>query len=412
MEEKNNKKIEYDTNEILRKEKKFDDIMTCAICSVGFSAATSSIVSLITGCIDNPETIPYFIAGGALAVPVFYILLRKLRKKMDDKFRKDMVSAANLMSMMGEVFASDRIIDENTSVFLNEIDLKLSSANIELPSSPKFCINKLLYLINANYFDEISKNMSSLTREKLIHHIIEQTVLYYKRNPKQTFDENDAKEIIDYCILIRPEIKEEIIKEFKASKVKIANEVDYAIERKETKHLVEIDSFEEFLTSVKNNTGYNFDITSESDLNAVILAASNSEQYNKYGNPHTLTWDMDFLSRVLTLIASNYRQQLIDYHEDFSNLALASSLITNSITYALVNKRESVGQREILNTFKNWRYIPFDMQDKILTKLFEEDGIDYSLHPYRLRRDPSLDNKPKIIKLGEIKFNKNKTTEE
>ena len=323
-----------------------------------------------------------------------------------------MVSAANLMSMMQEVFAQDRIIDENTSVFLNELDLQLSEEKIDLPHKQKYCINKLLYLININYFDDIAKTMPSLTREKLIHHLIEQTVTYYKRTKKQTFDENDAKEIIDYCILIRPEIKETIIKEFKASKVKIANEVDYAIEKNDTKHLVEIDSFEDFLTSVKNNKGYNFDITSESDLNAVILAANESKYYKKYGDPHTLNWDMDFLHRVLTLIATNYRQELIEYHNEYSNLELASSLITNSITYALVNKRDCVGQREILSTFKNWHYIPFSMQDKILTKLFEEDGIDYSLHPYRERRDPSLVKKSKIIKLNENFFKNRTTTEE
>ena len=121
---------------------------------------------------------------------------------------------------------------------------------------------------------------------------------------------------------------------------------------------------------------------------------------------------MDFLNRVLMLIATNYRQQLIEYHEDYSNLALATSFILNATTYALVNKKEEVGQREILSTFKNWRYIPFSMQDKILTKLFEEDGIDYSLHPHRERKDPSLIKRPKIIKLNENFFRNNRTTEE
>ena len=173
MESKNKICREYDTEEVLKKEKKFDDIMTCAICSIGFSSATASIASVVTGCFDNPETLPYFIIGGAVATPVFYILLRKLRKKMDENFRKDMVSAANLFSMMGEVFASDRIINENTSVFLNEIDLKFQSNGIDLPSPQKYCLNKFLYLINANYFEEIAKNLSSLTREKLIHQLIE-----------------------------------------------------------------------------------------------------------------------------------------------------------------------------------------------------------------------------------------------
>lgn len=412
MESKNKICREYDTEEVLKKEKKFDDIMTCAICSIGFSSATASIASVVTGCFDNPETLPYFIIGGAVATPVFYILLRKLRKKMDENFRKDMVSAANLFSMMGEVFASDRIINENTSVFLNEIDLKFQSNGIDLPSPQKYCLNKFLYLINANYFEEIAKNLSSLTREKLIHQLIENTVTYYKKTAKQTFDENDAKEILDYCILIRPELKEEIIKEFKSSKVKIANEIDYAIERRETKDLVEFDSFENFLISVEKNKGYNFDITSESDLNALILAATESENIKKYGDASKLNWDMDFLQRVLTLIAADYRQQLIEYHDNYSNLSLASSFISNSITYALVNKRQEVGQREILSTFKNWRYVPFSMQDKILTKLFEEDGLDYSLHPYRERRDPAISKKPKIIKLTDHNFFKKRTTDE
>ena len=120
---------------------------------------------------------------------------------------------------------------------------------------------------------------------------------------------------------------------------------------------------------------------------------------------------MDFLKRVLVLIAANYRQELIEYHNDYSNLALASSLITNSITYALVNNRSEVGQREILSSFKNWRYIPFTMQDKILTKLFEEDEIDYSLHPYRERRDPKVTKSAKIIKLIDHFSRKNKTTD-
>lgn len=411
MKDKKEKKI-LTTEEIMQREKKFDDIMTCAFCSVGFSSATASIISVVTGCIDNPETLPYFIAGGVAALPVFYILLRKLRKKLDNDFRKDMVSAANLFSMMGEFFKQDRIIDENTSVFLYDLELKFKEGNIELPESQMFCLNKLLYLVNLNYFDKIKEKVPSLTREKLISHIIDQTVIYYKRTNKKTFDENDAEEIIDYCLLIHPELKKEIIKEFKSSKVKIANEIDYAIEKNDTKSLVEIDAYESFLTSVQNNTGYNFDITSESDLNAIILLASNHENIRQYGNPDSLNWDMDFLNRVLTLIATNYRQELIEYHKDYSNLALATSFIINTITYALVNKKEEVGQREILNTFKNWRYIPFSMQDKILTKLFEEDGIDYSLHPYRERRDPSLVKKTKVIKLSEYFFKKDTTTEE
>lgn len=409
MKKKNDDEL-LSTDEILKKEKHFEDAMTCAICSIGFSSATATIVSLLTGCIDKPETLPYFIAGGAVASPLFYILLRKLRKKMDDKFRKDMTSAENLFNMMQEVFSPDRIINETTSVFWSDIDLKFESNNIYLPEHEKYCLNKLLYLINLNYFEKISKTLPTITREKLINHVIDQTVIYYKRTAKKTFDENDAKEIIDYCLLIKPEIKEEIISEFKSSKVKIANEKDYAIAKHGNTILYELGLFEEFSLK-QEESGYNFDITSLNDLHTLIVAASEKEYYTQFGNAHELDWDMDFLKRVLVLIAANYRQELIEYHNDYSNLALASSLITNSITYALVNNRSEVGQREILSSFKNWRYIPFTMQDKILTKLFEEDEIDYSLHPYRERRDPKVTKSAKIIKLSDHFFRKNKTTD-
>lgn len=409
MKKKNDDEL-LSTEEILKKEKHFEDAMTCAICSIGFSSATATIVSLLTGCIDKPETLPYFIAGGAVASPLFYILLRKLREKMDDKFRKDMTSAENLLNMMQEVFSPDRIINETTSVFWSDIDLKFESNNIYLPEHEKYCLNKLLYLINLNYFEKISKTLPTITREKLINHVIDQTVIYYKRTAKKTFDENDAKEIIDYCLLIKPEIKEEIISEFKSSKVKIANEKDYAIAKHGNTTLYELGLFEEFSLK-QEESGYNFDITSLNDLHTLIVAASEKEYYTQFGNAHELDWDMDFLKRVLVLIAANYRQELIEYHNDYSNLALASSLITNSITYALVNNRSEVGQREILSSFKNWRYIPFTMQDKILTKLFEEDEIDYSLHPYRERRDPKVTKGAKIIKLSDHFFRKNKTTD-
>ena len=410
MKKKNEEEL-VSADEILKKEKRFEDVMTCAICSIGFSSATATIASLVTGCIDKPETLPYFIVGGAVASPLFYILLRKLRKKMDDKFRKDMTSAENLFNMMQEVFSSDRIINENTSVFWGDIDLKFDSNNIYLPEHEKYCLNKLLYLINLNYFEKISKTLPSITREKLINHIIDQTVIYYKRTAKKTFDENDAKEIIDYCLLIKPEIKEEIISEFKSSKVKIANEKDYAIAKHGSTTLYELGLFEEFTTKQEEQSGYNFDITSQNDLHTLIVGASDQEYYKQFGNAHELDWDMDFLKRILVLIAANYRQELIEYHNDYSNLALATSLITNSITYALVNNRSEVGQREILSSFKNWRYVPFTMQDKILTKLFEEDEIDYSLHPYRERKDPKATKGAKIIKLSDHFFRKNTTTD-
>lgn len=415
MKDKKDNDFEVDYEEIIKNEKAFEENMTCAICSMGFSAATTSIISLITGCIDKPETLPYFIAGGVALTPVMFVLAKRLRKKMDDQFRKDMLTADNLFSMMGEFTKQDRIIDESSSLFLNELSLQLEANKIDLPGEDMISLNKLLFLVNANYFDRISEYLPSLTREKIIDHIIKQAVIYYRNTDRRKFDETDAEKIISYCLLIKPELKKEISQEFKDSKVKLGNMIDYAIERKDKPYDEGSYLFINRSLDSNDSFGYNFDITSESDLHTLIVSACDSEHYKEYGNPHTLDWDMDFLKRILTLIAANHRQELIEIHPDYSNLALASSYITNAITYALVNNRQEVGQRELLSTFKNWHYIPFSMQDKVLTKLFEEDGIDYNLHPYRDRKDPSLERKPKIIKLGEYKFlrnTQNETTEE
>ena len=246
----------------------------------------------------------------------------------------------------------------------------------------------------------------------MINHIINQAAVYYKKTGKKTFDENEAKNILDYCLLISPELKDQIYKEFKESKVNLGGSTDYAINRKKEKSSSRLFT-DGTLTEegLKEKNGYDFDITSMSDINSIIIAANGSKYYQQFGNPNSLDWDMDFLSRVLTTVAFNYRQKLIEYHPDYSNLALATSLITNAITYALVNNRQQVGQREILSSFKNWYYVPFGIQDRTLTKLFEEDGIDYSLHPYRERRDPVLATKQKVIKLSDYNEINNKTTE-
>lgn len=70
--------------------------------------------------------------------------------------------------------------------------------------------------------------------------------------------------------------------------------------------------------------------------------------------------------------------------------------------YALVNNRQQVGQTELINTFKNWDYIPFDMKLSVLNTLFTEEDIDFSTHPFgvsKKREKPAT----KIIQFRQIK---------
>ena len=61
-----------------------------------------------------------------------------------------------------------------------------------------------------------------------------------------------------------------------------------------------------------------------------------------------------------------------------------------------------VSYKEMINAFKNWDYIPFNLQLEILDDLFEQEEISYEEHPYGLKKPKK--NKPKIIR---IEFNRN-----
>ena len=111
-----------------------------------------------------------------------------------------------------------------------------------------------------------------------------------------------------------------------------------------------------------------------------------------------LDWDYDFLRKILVLISTKYRQELVkEYGQEYNNLNLAGTFIYNALSYAVVNNREMVGYKEMINCFKGWNYIPFNLQLDILNDLFEQEEIPYEEHPYGIKMKRS--NKAKIIQI-------------
>ena len=150
------------------------------------------------------------------------------------------------------------------------------------------------------------------------------------------------------------------------------------------------------------NQAPNFDIEDLNQIYSLIGCYVNNEKKQELGNT-MLDWDYDFLRRLLVLISTKYRRQLIDEHGTrHNNLNLTSSFIYNALSYAVVNEREMVGYKEMINAFKNWDYIPFNLQLEFLDDLFEQEEISYEEHPYGLKKPKK--NKPKIIR---IEFNRN-----
>ena len=134
-----------DTEEQIRKENAFNENMSCAICALGFVSATAMLAGLTTGGLNNPHAMHFFIIGGAISTPALFILFKRLRKKMEAKARKDILATDNLFEMLKEISKQDRIIDSETSLFLNEISLAFESHDIKLSGDDMLSLNKLLF---------------------------------------------------------------------------------------------------------------------------------------------------------------------------------------------------------------------------------------------------------------------------
>ena len=326
---------------------------------------------------------------------VFYADRAALKKKSQDRINRDMHHTAQLFLMMKEAHSADHNVTKTSTIFLHELHQEQKKINVEIDDNEQMNINQFLYLINANYYDEIAKKFPDLNREEVIRRLITLILLHLEHNNKTTFDEKDAKEVLDRCLFIKQDLKEEIYKEFKKSKVKFGKQKFYEIIRKDT--TASIESYQKLRETDEKNQAPDFDIEDLNQVYSLIGCYANNEDMQELGNTF-LDWDYDFLRKILVLISTKYRQELVkEYGQEYNNLNLAGTFIYNALSYAIVNNREMVGYKEMLNCFKGWNYIPFNLQLDILDDLFEQEGIPYEEHPYDIKK--KRNNKAKIIQL-------------
>ena len=381
----------------LNKFEKRADKATEIIASIGMATSLSSFLTLIPSTNNDLGIIT---GGTILLSPCVYFGMNYLKEKAKDRQLRDMHHASQLFLMMREGTNADHNVTKSSTLFLHELHQKMNNYDTKIDDNEQMNINQFLYLINANYYDEIIKTFPMLNREEIIRRLIIVILNHLTDNNKTTFDEKDAKEVLGKTIFIKQELKEQIYKEFKKSKVKFGKNKFYEIIRND------IDSspaaYEELRRQDEMNQAPNFDIEDLNQIYSLIGCYVNNEMMQELGNT-MLDWDYDFLRRLLVLISTKYRRQLIDEHGTrHNNLNLTSSFIYNALSYAVVNEREMVGYKEMINAFKNWDYIPFNLQLEILDDLFEQEEISYEEHPYGLKKPKK--NKPKIIR---IEFNRN-----
>ena len=367
------------------KDKEFDkhEKTTEIIASVGMAVALSSFTSLIPG-LSSINTLALITGSTIVTSPFIYYGMKKIKEKLNERVERDMHHASQIALMMQDALETDRQITSMTSLFLKEILEYLEQEQVTLAEDQEMNINQFLYLINANYYEELNKKYPSLNREHLIRHILSVTMSYYQQTNKKTFDENDAKEILNKSFIIPNELKEPIFEEFKKSKIKFGKKTFYEIIRKDTDS--SFDNYFSKRNEEKNDNWTRFDIDDANDYHTIIQVFADEESIQELGNAHELEWDMELLVRMMKLIATNYRQELIKEKEDYTNFKLVSTFIYNAMSYALVNNKKEVGYKELLNTFKNWRFLSFQMKLKVLDDIFEQESFDYKDHPFEVKK--------------------------
>ena len=381
----------------LNKFEKRADKATEIITSIGMATSLSAFLTLIPSTNNDLGIIT---GGTILLSPCVYFGMNYLKEKAKDSQLRDMHHTSQLFLMMTEANSVDHNVTKSSTLFLHELHQEMNNYDAKIDDNEQMNINQFLYLINANYYDEIIKTFPMLNREEIVRRLIIVILNHLTDNNKTTFDENDAKEVLGKTIFIRQELKEQIYKEFKKSKVKFGKNKFYEIIRNDTDSSPA--AYEELRRQDEMNQAPNFDIEDLNQIYSLIGCYVNNEMMQELGNT-MLDWDYDFLRRLLVLISTKYRRQLIDEHGTrHNNLNLTSSFIYNALSYAVVNEREMVGYKEMINAFKNWDYIPFNLQLEILDDLFEQEEISYEEHPYGLKKPKKT--KPKIIRLD---FNRN-----
>ena len=370
------------------------DKATEIIASIGMASSISAFSTLISS-LTTTEQLSIITGGTILLSPCIYFGMNALKKKSQDRNLRDMHHTAQLFLMMKEAHSADHNVTKTSTIFLHELHQEQKKINVEIDDNEQMNINQFLYLINANYYDEIAKKFPDLNREEVIRRLITLILLHLEHNNKKTFDEKDAKEVLDKCLFIKQELKEEIYKEFKKSKVKFGKQKFYEIIRKDT--TASIASYQKLRETDEKNQAPDFDIEDLNQVYSLIGCYVNNEDMQELGNT-CLDWDYDFLRKILVLISTKYRQELVkEYGQEYNNLNLARTFIYNALSYAVVNNREIVGYKEMINCFKGWNYIPFNLQLDILDDLFEQEGIPYEEHPYDIKK--KRNNKAKIIQL-------------
>ena len=177
----------------LNKFEKRADKATEIITSIGMATSLSAFLTLIPSTNNDLGIIT---GGTILLSPCVYFGMNYLKEKAKDRQLRDMHHTSQLFLMMTEANSVDHNVTKSSTLFLHELHQEMNNYDAKIDDNEQMNINQFLYLINANYYDEIIKTFPMLNREEIVRRLIIVILNHLTDNNKTTFDENDAKEVL------------------------------------------------------------------------------------------------------------------------------------------------------------------------------------------------------------------------
>ena len=340
---------------------------------------------LLTFSVFLPTTaaVVVVLTGTALAAPILDRQFTKLKDKEDKNKIREQHYIQQVKISLAEMDKKGTRVNRMTPFFNDMIMAKCREKKINIDEDTLQNINQFLYMVNSNYYERILdsfkvNNERLRTREDVLREICDAILRHMEMIEDYAFDDTDVSEVLDICLFIKDDVKEDMIEEFENSKVPgVLGTYRYIIERKDVKsESVEKDYTKNY--DEVNKDDVSFDIYEKESYVAAVSKITEMPHYQKLGNVNALSWDIDALMDIVTNFIRKYNSELERNIEDYSIARFTVKLMLVTTSYALVNKKGTVSYKVITEAFKKLPNIPNELfmdMSKYLDKLCAEKAL-------------------------------------
>lgn len=340
---------------------------------------------LLTFSVILPTTaaVVVVLAGTALAAPILDRQFTTLKDKEDKNKIREQHYIQQVKISLAEMDKKGTRVNRMTPFFNDMIMAKCREKKINIDEDTLQNINQFLYMVNSNYYERILdsfkvNNERLRTREDVLREMCDAILRHMEVIEDYAFDDTDVPEVLDTCLFIKDDVKEDMIEEFENSKVPgVLGTYRYIIERKDVKsESIESDYTKNY--DEVNKEDVSFDIYEKESYIAAVSKITEMPHYQKLGNVNALSWDIDALMDVVTNLIHKYNSELERNIPDYSIARFAVKLMLVTTSYALVNKKGTVSYKVITEAFKKLPNIPSELfldMSKYLDKLCAEKAL-------------------------------------